>query len=218
MRYAFGFLSAVYVGGQPTIDPMIGTHPGSLRRSVAALSVASLGLVLGHWLTYALDLPDPSLRADVLASTGHAYLSTFAQLASVAAVAGLGSLFLGTIVRAGRSRSITNVFAMLAVFQIAAFLGMEVVERLAAGASIPALAQSWILPIGAVIQSVLAAVGALVIHWLLRTAERAGSRALPAQVRARGALVLALQLSDRRPTLLLSASGGIRGPPVSSTR
>jgi hypothetical protein len=199
---------------------MNGVHPGSsLRRSAAALSVASLGLVLGHGLTYALDIPDPSVRAHVLASTGHGYLSTLAQLAAVAAVAGVAALFLGNVVRPSRSRSFTGTFVLLAAFQVVAFASMEVAERVAAGASLSMLARTGILPLGALLQILIAALGALVIRWVLRTADRAASLA-PARRSRRPRLTLgeAPVLPDLPPSLPFAAARGIRGPPVSSTR
>lgn len=196
---------------------MNGAHPGtSLRRSAAVLSVASLGLVLGHWLTYAMEIPDPGLRASVLADTGHAYLSTLAQLAAVAAVAGLGTLFLGNLVRSSEARSFRQTFAMLAAFQIVAFVSMEVMERVVAGAPLFMLALTAILPIGALFQALIATVGALLIRWVLRAAERASSRDRTVPVRFAPVLGPILATSDRRAALLVPGATGNRGPPSSS--
>jgi hypothetical protein len=198
---------------------MNGVHPGSsLRRSAAALSVASLGLVLGHWLTYALDIPEPSVRAQVLSSTGHGYMSTLAQLAAVVAVAGLAALFLGNVVRPSRSRSFQHTFVLLAAFQVIAFVSMELVERIAAGAPITMLAHTGILPVGALLQILIAAVGALVIRWALRTAERSAALVRPAPCRPRLEFGRPPVLPARRSSLLLATAAGIRGPPISSTR
>jgi hypothetical protein len=198
---------------------MNGVHPGSsLRRSAAALSVASLGLVLGHWLIYTIDIPEPGVRAQVLAGTGHGYLSMLAQLVAVAAVAGLAALFLGNIVRPSRSRSFRHTFALLAAFQVVAFVSMELVERIAARAPIAVLAHTGILPVGALLQILIAAVGALVIRWVVRTARRSAALVRSAPGRPRLQFGRPSVLPARRPSLLLATAGGIRGPPFSSSR
>jgi hypothetical protein len=178
--------------------------------------VAALGLVLGHWLTYELEVSDAHARAEVLSSTGHAYLGPLSQFAVVAAIAALAALFLGRLVRPGPRRSLPRTFAMLATFQVIAFVAMEVAERVAAGAPVGHLAQTAILPVGALLQIAIAFAGAFLIRWVLRTAER--MRALvpfvpPTPTIRLGRVVAS---SDRRPPFPRISSAGIRGPPVTS--
>ena len=99
------------------------------------LGLALGGVLAGHMLTYRVLDPDAHQRAEVLARTGHAYLHTANALGVVAVVVSLAALFLhGVLGRPDVPRR--DVVARVLGFQVSAFLAMEIVERLIAGAGL----------------------------------------------------------------------------------
>ncbi|MEX2459223.1 MAG: hypothetical protein WD770_09585, partial [Actinomycetota bacterium] len=107
-----------------------------LRAAVVLTSAA--GLFAGHALDYLLSVPDPSRRHAVLHATGHAYLPDALVAAGAAGVVGLlAALVFGF--RRGRAGGAglgwRRSALRLAVLQTAAFVALEVSERLVAGAS-----------------------------------------------------------------------------------
>jgi hypothetical protein len=133
--------------------------------------VALGGLLLGHGLTYVALEPHGSLRAELLASTGHAYLSAADHVAIAAAIVGCGVAFLGRLGRRDRARSssIAATTLQLATLQILAFTVMEIGERLGSGASFSDLPA--VLLVGATVQTSIAAAGALLLQAVMRAGE-----------------------------------------------
>ena len=72
---------------------------GHGRRTGAILGVAAGGLLLGHWLTYLVEVPDAHARAGVLAASGHGYLGVAAQISAIVAAACVAMVFLGRLTR-----------------------------------------------------------------------------------------------------------------------
>lgn len=183
-------------------------------RRRAALGVAAGGVLLGHAVTYDLLDPNAHQRAADLARTGHAYLGLANDLGLVAALVALSAVFLGGLTRRDTddSRGFRPLATRLVTFQVAAFVGMEVLERLSAGAPVLGVLHQGILPVGIAVQAAVALIGALVIAWLVRAAERIASThdAAPAVPRRAAALVLPVLHVPARPIL---ATAGIRGPP-----
>jgi hypothetical protein len=190
---------------------MKGTHP---RAGAAVLGVAGIGVALGHWLTYAINVPDPHARAAVLAQTGHGYLPLATSSAVVVGGAALAFVFLRRLMRRDRSEWVQSEFSWMAAFQVGAFMTMEVVERVAAGASVTHLLNGPTLPVGVAIQLVIALVGVLLLRYVLRAADAiirsiAGAGVPPS---ARSWVIgRDVQFGLRSVSL---ASGSIRGPPV----
>ncbi len=144
------------------------------RRSV--LGVAAGGVLLGHAITYALADPSAYQRTTDLARTGHGYLGLANDLGLVAALIALSAVFLGGLTRGhGDAPTLRGLTARLAVFQVVAFASMELLERLAAGAPVASVPHHGILPLGMGAQVAIAALGALIIRWLLRAADRVES-------------------------------------------
>ena len=138
----------------------------------AALGVAAGGVLLGHWAAYALVSPNSGARRVLLARTGHAYLGMADQAALAVAIVAFAAIFLGRLTQPGGDRLQTPaLFTRLASFQVAAFLAMEVAERLSAGSPLAGLFHGPLLGIGFVAQVAFAALGALAIRWLLRAAD-----------------------------------------------
>lgn len=183
------------------------------RRSV--LGIAAGGVLLGHAITYALADPNAHERTADLARTGHAYLGIANDLGLVVALVALSAVFLGGLTRGhGDLPSLRGVTGRLAVFQMMAFASMELLERISAGAPMTGVLHHGILPLGLVIQVVVAALGALIIRWLLRAADRiawALGRAPAPFDRATAAFTIPTFHVPARPAL---AAAGIRGPPL----
>lgn len=100
-----------------------------MRGIPGAISWSFASLLLGHQLAYALVYRDPHVLAHVLKDTGHHWLSIAPILLAASFATGmLLTLSRGAPVR--RSRRFT--FALVAI-QLVAYVGIEVVERLAHG-------------------------------------------------------------------------------------
>lgn len=136
-------------------------------RLLATAGIAFGGLIGGHTLGYLLAIPDPLHRSALVAATGHGYLPSLAWLAgglgAAAVVAGIAS---GRHGQRGGS-SFARRAAWMSAAQVTAFFGMEVVERLAAGASLETLSPVLLL-VGAAAQLATGALGALVVRGLRR--------------------------------------------------
>jgi hypothetical protein len=142
-------------------------RPGT--RPLTVLGLALGGVVAGHALTYLVIRPDARQRTDLLAATGHSYLHPVAGVLLTCAAVALVAFVIGRLIE-GRSSS-RRLSRDLVTLQVAAFVGMEIAERVAAGAPLSDLAR--ILPLGIAIQVVIAiAIGAL-LHRLARGLESA---------------------------------------------
>jgi hypothetical protein len=161
----------------------------------AALLALGLGGVLaGHALVYRLLIPDAHTRAAELAATGHGYLSGADAIGTVAIVAALAFVFLGGVLRE-RAPSRALLVRRIAMFQVTAFVAMELIERLASGTVGHALAA--VLLVGLPVQLVIALAIAAVAAWLAR-AGRAVTGSPREVVGARPAL-LPLDVPPRSP-------------------
>lgn len=185
-------------------------------RSALPGAGALAGLLGAHALDYRLLVADPVRRAEVLASTGHAWLPAIESVAvacAVAAVAGAIWTHFGT---RGSERPRTTA-VRLATIQSIGFVALELGERAFAGAPLHHLTPM-LLAAGVLLQVLTgtAVAGALALlgragariarTW--RAAPRRPHRAprpVPAP-RTRAAFV-------RRP--ILAADDQVRGPPAS---
>ena len=179
------------------------------------LGVAVGGVLVGHWLTYRLVAPESHARAQLLRSTGHAYLGLANDAGLVLALSAIAALFLGRL--AGGDGMGVGITRRLIAFQAGAFVAMEVLERLTAGDPVAPLLHGWVLPFGVAVQCGVALAGAWAIRWLFRAADRVASLlARPAQA-ATGAVVDAVlpRAWVPRPFPALGAAP-VRGPPLPS--
>jgi hypothetical protein len=189
-------------------------------RRFPVFAAAAAGVLIGHWLTYALLLAQPARRAAVLSATGHGYLRLASVTALVLILLALGSAVVCCLdarsdpdgdSRAGR---IGRLSPRLWFLQGLTFAGVEVVERLVAGAPLGVLLGR-VLLVGLLVQAFAAVVGAVLLHVLHRAAATLarlvgspGTASAPRIISS-----LAPCLDDPRSPLLAGAAG-LRGPPL----
>jgi hypothetical protein len=189
---------------------------GVSRRRFATLSVAAAGVLAGHWLTYLVSVPDARARTAVLAATGHGYLSLAGELVTLLAALSIAAVFVGALVDAGSAPRPGRALAVrLSAIQVGAFVAMELLERVLAGSPVGALFRGGILPTGVLANVGVALMGAIVLRWILRSADRLAetvSGSVVAVLR-RPSLLLTLPETQARPFLLERAAVPARGPP-----
>jgi hypothetical protein len=190
-------------------------------RRFPVFAVAAGGVLVGHWLTYALLLAEPARREAVLSSTGHGYLRVASVTVLVLILLALGSAVMCALdarsVPAGASRAarIRRLFPRLWLLQGATFAGMEVAERLVAGASLGDVLLGRVLLVGLLVQALAAVVGAVLLHVLRRAA--AGLARLVDSLGTASAPRILPSLApclNRLRAPLLAGAAGLRGPPL----
>lgn len=149
---------------------------GTVRRARRGITVAAglTGVVVAHAVAYVLAFSDPRQRAHVLSSTGHGYWSVAAWGAVLAAGVALAAAVVHGAIRASgtsEGRVVPRVSTLVG-WQVAMFAGVEVLERLAAGAPVSELVHGHEFAIGLGLQVVIAA--AVVVA--LQAVERLGAR------------------------------------------
>ncbi|HEY7400861.1 MAG TPA: hypothetical protein VH989_08185 [Actinomycetota bacterium] len=181
-------------------------------RAFASCSIATLGVVFGHAVTYVLIEPNAHDRNVLLTSTGHGYLPAFAETALVAAGLAFMWLFLSRLHHPSNDLpTLPGLAVGLSTIQVAIFATMEVLERIEAHAGMHGLAR--VLFTGLVVQAVIATLGALVIRALLRAGSRiALAPSLPPRPRLRTTPIAVPAQPPRRTSPHLPATG-LRGPP-----
>ncbi len=176
------------------------------------------GLVLGHVLAYLIAVPDPHHRAFVLQQTGHEYLPAMAEAALVLALAGMAAVVIRAFAPGTRrgSERFSRLAGRLGLVQVLAFGGLEVVERIVAGAPLRHLASDHILVIGMAVQVAVALAGAAFLRWLARTSSKLTETALHRLPLPRAGAVLALASTSWGPGISTFGSvGNVRAPPSS---
>ena len=189
-------------------------------RRFPVFAVAAAGVLVGHWLTYALLLAQPARREAVLSSTGHGYLRVASVTVLVLILLALGSAVMCALdarmdpADASRTARIRRLFPRLWLLQGATFAGMEVAERLVARAPLGVFLGR-VLLVGLLVQALAAVVGAVLLHVLHRAAASLarlvgspGTASAPRNIAS-----LAPCLNDPRSPLLAGAAG-LRGPPL----
>ena len=186
------------------------------RRRLATLGVAVGGVLTGHWLTYQVVAPAGHARTTLLRATGHAYLGFANDLALILALSAFAAMFVGQLSTGSGTDRVAGVARRVVAFQVSAFVLMEVLERVTAGAPLGGLIRTGVLPIGIATQAVVALVAAASIRWILRVADRVAaalSRPAPA--------LRAVEIARAVPLPVFPAVGrhlsaaGVRGPPPS---
>ena len=191
---------------------MTAPHP---RRTAATLGIAASGLTLGHWAAYAIATPGSHARQELLHATGHAYLPYATQVALLAGALGLAVSFLARLTNRGPRGSVVRDAAALAMAQSAAFLAIEIGERLLAGASLHDLTHGPLLTIGLSVQLLVAAGGAAVLRLTDRAAEAAHGVRSPVGSLLPPPITVDVPIAASSPSLRpLLRRPGSRGPPL----
>ena len=136
-------------------------------------SIAFIGVLVGHALTYATLAPIAQTRSQLLAATGHGYLPVAVHAALASAVIGLATAFLGRLGRGreGSEMAFRGLASRVVCFQFLTFVAIEVAERIVARA--PLLDLTHVLPVGAVAQLAVGILVAAVIELVLGAADTA---------------------------------------------
>jgi hypothetical protein len=198
-------------------------HERRALRGAPTFATATLGVLVGHWLTYALAYRGVRTRDAVLAQTGHDYLPYAARLALVFALVGAATVLWRNLASrghpiAGRARSAAGDLAGLTTrlwgIQLATFAAMEVAERLVAGAPLAHLLHDpRFLAVGVAAQLAVAVVGAVLLHALHRAAQGIAGALGPA-LRLRPTASIRVPSSvPSFSTASLVGAVGVRGPP-----
>ena len=190
-------------------------------RRFPVFAAAAAGVLGGHWLTYVLIVAEPAHRDAVLSTTGHGYLRIASVTALVLIVLALGSAVMCSLdtrsdpAGAPRAARVRRLFPQLWLIQGLTFAGMEVAERLAAGAPLRDILLGRVLVVGIIVQALVAAVGTLLLHALHRGAAGL-ARLVGTQraVRSRRVLPVPGTRRQRPRTAMLAGATGVRGPPL----
>ncbi|MGH9187314.1 MAG: hypothetical protein ACRD0U_16105 [Acidimicrobiales bacterium] len=185
------------------------------------LALAAAGAVVAHMLAYWVTVPDLGEREAFLQETGHAYWGAAIGVAVLGGLWAFGrhashQFRVGTRGHPGHAG--LGFSSRLAAAQVAIFVAMEVVERLASADPVLSLLDLRVVTAGVVVQVLVALGFARLVAWLgcaaaavarrLRRAVWGGRR--PAR---RWAVLPAVRLPSR-PRL----AWAIRGPPWLSLR
>ena len=174
------------------------------------------GVLVGHWLTYLAVAPIAGSRATILHQTGHSYLGLANDLALVAALAAMASMFIAQLTSPAPAGHLLGITGRVVRFQVCAFVALEVLERVTAGSPLSELIRSGILPIGVAAQVAIGILAAFAIRWLLRTADRVaaalGRAAAPPRRDVPRPLLPEPVFVPVFPHL---SAAGVRGPPSS---
>jgi hypothetical protein len=191
---------------------------GPKLRGLPTFGLAMAGLVLGHVLAYLIAVPDPEHRAFVLQRTGHEYLPAMAEAALVLALAGIAAVVIRAFAPGprGGSERFFRLAGRLGLVQVLAFGGLEVVERMVAGAPLRHLASDHILVIGMAVQVAVALAGAAFLRWLVRTSSKLAATALPRPPLPRAGAVPSFASATWTPGIgVFGSIGNVRAPPSS---
>lgn len=185
-------------------------------RGLPVFGFAVAGLLVGHFVSYVLAVPDPHHRDLVLGQTGHGYLPAAGEAALVLALAGVVALVVRSWSGRGRADAgrLGSLARSLATIQVLAFAGQELLERLVAGAPLGGLVHGHVLVVGVLVQVSVALAGAAVLHWLARTSARLATVTAPRAPLPQPAPAIALALDPDTPrTRIFATATSVRGPP-----
>ena len=149
------------------------------NRVARTLAVAVAGLFAGHMIVYRIIAPDPLQRSVVAEGASHAYLPFALAIGLMLAMAAGAGTFRRGFQRATvqgtvqRRPGFAGTLLLPAVAQAAAFIALEVLERMLAGAPMGNLLGP-LLPVGVALQLVVGATGGLLLAGLDRAGEITG--------------------------------------------
>jgi hypothetical protein len=188
-------------------------------RGFPVLGLAAAGMVLGHWLAYVIAIPVATLRARILADSGHSYWTVAVEVAVGMAAVGLGVLAARHLVeshqveRTAGDRNRLPLALRLSTLQVALFTVVEVAERIMARQPVTGMFHHRVFLIGLVIQCLVALAAALFLGWFSRVAARAAMSARGVKMPRLAFSHLTVSPSPVRPVPVLQGAAGLRGPP-----
>lgn len=177
---------------------------------------ALAGLLAGHGLSYVIAAPDPHHRDLLLETTGHAYLPMAGRVSLILLLAAIATITGRAFMSRGSDAPATfgALAGRLAAVQVAAFAGLEVLERLISGAPLGHLMGDRVLPLGIAVQVAVAIVGAVILRWLIRASSRLAAHPRLGAVLLRPAAVLAVPVTrDLAHGIRVRTARSVRAPP-----
>jgi hypothetical protein len=143
-------------------------------RGLPLFAFAVAGLLAGHGLSYIVAVPDPYHRDLLLDRTGHAYLPAAGRLSLILVIAAVATVVARALSshRSDPLESLSRLTLRLGALQVAAFVGLEVLERLLSGSPLDAFVGDRLLLVGIAAQLLVAAAGATLMRWLIRASTR----------------------------------------------
>jgi hypothetical protein len=192
------------------------------RRAFGGLPIfgtAAAGVVIGHWLSYQVAVPDGHLRHHVLLASGHGGWLVVVKVAVALAIAGAVTLAARFSARrapaVGGLDALTWLICRLALVQIVAFAGMEAAERIGSGVAVGGMFAHHLFLLGLAVQLLVACAGGVFLLWLSRAARSVAeaARGLPELPVAAVTVLRPVAVAVARPAA--RRPSGIRGPPRS---
>jgi hypothetical protein len=188
---------------------------GPRLRGLPVFGTAMAGLMLGHTLSYLIAVPDPHQRQFVLEQTGHGYMPALTQVTLMVVVAAIAALVARAFGRRGeRTETFPAVARTLAVVQVCAFVGQEVLERVVAHVPLHTLGHDQVLLTGVAVQIAIAVVAARVLLWVARTATRLASAWVVRAPLPRPGRVLPATAEGPMLSLRAVSARQVRAPPA----
>ena len=205
------------ISGPPEREKVPHVRAAPRLRGLPVFGFGVAGLLLGHTISYLLAIPDPYHRDLLLQRTGHDYLPLAFEAGLVLLLAGVATLLArawSACIR-DEGEGFASLAGRLALVQVGAFVGQEIIERLVAGSPLGGLARDHVLSIGVVIQITLALVGAAVLPWLARASARIVRAVVAARdTPIRAALVSATPVgADHHTGRVVASDPNVRAPP-----
>ena len=185
-----------------------------LKARLILAGLAGLGVLLGHGAAYVLATPHEHARSDVLHASGHGSFTPALALLMAVVIACVGEV----VIKRARISSSENLFrrigpvaARLATLQLATFMGLEIAERVIAGAGAAAVLDAPAVWLGMLAQLLIALGAAVVLVPLARFVRRIRRAAHLPRFGTLPSFPVSTLVFPRR---LLAVGGvGLRGPP-----
>lgn len=183
--------------------------------------LAASGVVASHWLAYRLAVPDPHLRHEVLADTGHGYWQYAVAVVLGLLVASLAGFACQKVWHPGASSGTTRrspyygVAARLIALQAAGLLILESAERAVTGSEALGVFTEAPVIIGLAVQVLVALAAALLLVFFARAVEFVHNLVRVARKREEPRPIqIPVSPSVLPPRLRVATGGGtLRGPP-----
>jgi hypothetical protein len=149
--------------------------PIRLRTRLWLGGLATAGVVVAHVLAFWLAAPNPVRREHLLEATGHGAWPIVVALTLGALVACMAGFAAGRVReerRAPPAVLVRGIVTRLVILQVAGFVLLEAIERLAIGHDLTELLSEPVMAIGLVAQIVVALAGAILVALFAHIVDR----------------------------------------------